>query len=217
MTTPIPPGRSQVIVDRPDLTHDYRDYEDALSFYAWRGGYAVWEGDAWLHDLDKKNPLQYRVHLPEHQRLMAAAVEYFPGSDYALHLIPAGQGLPRPQDDQWVIYAPGRASESTVYATERAARRALYAIVAHEVLATIPWWANDDDASLDDEAVSVLVHVVARNSERVVGFGGITSYYTGNRVVFGLIGSEPFAVNLEGQDDDGQAREILAERLGAHR
>lgn len=114
-----------------------------------------------------------------------------------------------------MIYAPGRVSESSVYPSERQARHALYAAVAHQVLAQVPISGLDWSGRpfpIEDARMSVLTHV--EYGDRLVGFGGIASYEPGNKVVFGLMNGEPFAVNLDDQPDDTLARQILTERLG---
>ncbi|MFD8564850.1 hypothetical protein ACFV1N_46935 [Streptosporangium canum] len=205
--------RKIISIYRSSMPFTYTEYNEPLEqFY---DDWSAWEGDDWLAELWRTRPYSYLGQMPEHQRLVAAAVETFPGSDYSLHLIPAGQGLPRPQENLWLIYAPGRASESLVYPSEQQARWALYALVAHEALAEMPFDGRDAAGEYlppEEVGISALTHVDLDG--RLIGFGAITSYLPGNQVVFGLMNGEPFAVNLDNQTDDSLARRILAERLG---
>jgi len=210
MPTAIPRGRTVIAVPNPDPTLAYTDYDQALS--ALLGRWHVWDGDAWLAKLRRERGVGHHWDLPEERRLLAAAVEHFPGSDYSLHLIPAGAALPRPQPDTWLIYAPGRASESTIYPTEEAARAALYACVAFDVLNGIPFDGTGDWERVAEQwRLSCLVHL--DDGGRVVAFGAVTSYYPGNHVVAGLAGARPFAVSLDDQGEEA-ARQLLAARLG---
>jgi len=190
----------------------YTDYEQPIEcFYStWN----VWEGDRWLSNLRRRQGHPNLGQMPEHQRLVAAAVEAFPGRDYSLHLIPPMKALPRPQWDMWVIYAPGRSSQSLVYPTEQQARWALHALVIHDVLGEMPFNCEYLHRYFPPEQLKITALTHVERDGQVVGYGCITSYLPGNWVVCGLMNDEPFAVNLDGQDDDGQARRILADRLG---